>query len=414
MVRQQRIITSRAAVLALALIALLCARRPAHAGSASVSYSTWVLSGDTVMLRFVVPAAEAQRLTGSAIPVLTVSKLGDYVLHHTAVSASGQDCPAIDQGYDLGRVDPVQVGAGLYGFEIFFRCGAPMQSLVLEDHALFDRAVDHVDFARIEVGWRFTDQLFPAARQSVHIADPAAVPAAGIWQYVRLGMGHVAHDAGEICFLLAALLLVRGRRDAALIVFGLAAGHALSLLAQAWGLIVAGEPLIGAFAGFLVALAAIAIVVPELRRPQVAITGWSILLLMLALIAAGLRALHPALLLAGAAALSAGLLTAVRRSGRQPWFASSLAVVMGFLGGFALPSLLGPLHLPERSEIRMAISYDLGALLTAAGVVALVAGAVALVGGAGRLSPTRSGAEVLAASIFGGLGMFWLVSGLQG
>jgi len=227
-------------------------------------------------------------------------------------------------------------------------------------------------------------------------------------------MGHVAHDAGEICFLLAALLLVRGRRDAALIVFGLAAGHALSLLAQAWGLIVAGEPLIGAFAGFLVALAAIAIVVPELRRPQVAITGWSILLLMLALIAAGLRALHPALLLAGAAALSAGLLTAVRRSGRQPWFASSLAVVMGFLGGFALPSLLGPLHLPERSEIRMAISYDLGALLTAAGVVALVAGAVALVGGAGRLSPTRSGAEVLAASIFGGLGMFWLVSGLQG
>src|SRR6185312_8101103 len=233
-----------------------CAARPlsVHAAEAGVSYSTWIVSGDTVMLRFVLPAAEANRLAGSAIPVLTVSKLGDYLLEHTAVTASGRDCPAIDQGYDLGRVAPVRVGAELYGFEIVFRCSAPIRSLVLENRALFDRVPGHVDFARIEAGRRFTDQLFTAGRQRVRIPNISDAPAASLGAYVRLGIGHVLRDAGRLCFLTVALLVVMHRpRRILLIIAGLVGGYAVALAADAGGLVVSNRALIEAFIGCLIA-----------------------------------------------------------------------------------------------------------------------------------------------------------------
>jgi HupE / UreJ protein len=426
---------------------LACLARPVHAASPSVSYSTWIISGNTVMLRFVLPVAEAERLTGSAIPVLTASKLGEYLLEHTAVAASGRDCAAINQGYDLGRVDPVRVGAGFYGFEILFRCDEPMRSLVLENRALFDRAPGHVNFARIEAGRRRTDQLFTSGRQRVHIPDPSAVPAAGVAAYVGLGISHVLRDAGRLCFLLAALLALRRPREWLLILGGLAVGYALALAAGASGLIVAEQPMIEAFIGFLVALCAVAAVAPQLARPSIAIAGWPLALLVLAIVAAGFRAPRPALLLAGAAGLSAGFLAAIRPGMRHGIMAVP-AAIFGFLDGFSLPSLLAPLDLNLSSRARMSIGHDLGALIAEAGFLALVVGALTLAGGfvrgggfavgarlardggasdrrsfaaardliaaaAGQSPARRTLLEVLAAAMFAGLGIFWLVSRLH-
>ncbi|HEY2590233.1 MAG TPA: hypothetical protein VGI35_01475 [Steroidobacteraceae bacterium] len=422
-----------AAFLPCMLLGMLgCVARPARAAGPSVSYSTWVVSSDTVMLRFVLPVAQAERMTGSAIPVLTASKLGEYVLEHTAVSAAGRDCPAIDQGYDLGRVDPVRVGAGLYGFEIIFRCGGPISSLVLENHALFDRVPGHINFARLQVGKRFTDQLFRAGRQRVDIADPAAAPAAGFGAYVSLGMLHVLRDAARLCFLIIALLAARRPRAGLEILAGLAAGYALALVADSSGLIVSEQPMIEAFIGLLVALCAVSAVAPQLGRPAIARAGWPLLLLTLAIVAAGLRASRPALLLAGAAGLSAGFLAAIR-TGLPRGIMALPAAIFGFLDGFALPSLLAPLDLAFAGRSRMSIGHDLGALIAEAGVLALVAGALTLASRFARGGDFlrrgglayRAGAaaeapvarltlmEVLAAAIFAGLGAFWLVSRLH-
>lgn len=419
------------------LLVLACAARAAHAAGPSVSYSTWIISNDTVMLRFVLPVAQADRLTGSAIPVLTVNKLGQYVLEHTAVSASGRDCPAIDQGYDLGRVDPVRVGPGLYGFEIFFRCGEPLNSLVLADHALFDRVPGHVNFARIEAGTRFTDQLFTSAKQRVRIASPAAVPAAGLGEYLGLGILHVLSDAARLCLLIVAAYAARRPREGLLILAALCGGYVLALVARGSGLVVSEEPLIEAFVGFLVALCAVAVVAPQLGRTRMASAGWPLLLLALALVAAGLRAPRPALLLAGASALSAGFLPAMR-AGLPRGIMALPAAIFGFLDGFALPSLLAPLGLDFSSRARMSIGYDAGALLAETGVLAVVIAGLALArsgrftvrgrtpNGAGSVragrfiaaasAPLSRGtlAEVVAAAIFAGLGTFWLVSHLHG
>ncbi|HEY4338451.1 MAG TPA: hypothetical protein VGM97_00715, partial [Steroidobacteraceae bacterium] len=110
----------RLALIALCLLA--GAAGGAEAQQRSVSYSTWIVSGNMVTLRYLLPVSVAQRLMGVEVQVLTVGKLEEYLLRHQTVGSAGGECPAIDQGFDLGRVDPLAVGPDLYGFEIFYRC----------------------------------------------------------------------------------------------------------------------------------------------------------------------------------------------------------------------------------------------------------------------------------------------------
>jgi hypothetical protein len=401
-----------------AACALACLMHAARADTRSVSYSTWIVSGDRVTLRYVLPAAEAGRLSGSDVPVLTVSKLGDYVLHHLAVRASGRDCPAIDQGYDLGRVDPLQVGAGLYGFEIFFECPSRPPAVTLLNRALFDRAPTHVDFARIETDAGSSERLFTAAREGLDVSENEPPAAAGAAQYARLGVEHILHSAERLCLLLAALLLVRRRLDLGAVLGALAAGYALSVLAQATGLIVPRMRLDDAFVGLLVALLAASLIVREAPRRQssaVAI-GWPTLLLALALIAALMHAVQAALLLFGAALLSGAILATIIDSGPRRGIAQHAwllpAGVFGFLDGFALPALLEPLHLAQETQVPIVASYDAGAVLAATLVLGSLGGGFALLR-ARRLAPPHALVHDAAAACLGGLGTFWLISQLR-
>jgi hypothetical protein len=198
-------------------------------GDRSVSYSTWSLSGDTFIVRYLLPIVDAERVAGTDIEVLVQQRLGDYLLAHLAVRDGGQDCPAIDQGYDIGRVDPLTVAAGLYGFEIFFRCpqlaaaapaaSAPATRVELEDRALFDRIPGHVDFARVQIGGTgLSPQLFTRQHQQLLLPGEAvrAAPApAGLSRYAALGIGNVLGSLDRLCFLVGTLLLMFGSRQAA-------------------------------------------------------------------------------------------------------------------------------------------------------------------------------------------------------
>ncbi len=397
-------------LLALAALCSLGGAHAALAASGTVSYSTWIVSrgSGTVTLRYLLPIGAAQRLTGAAIPVLTVGKLGDYVLAHADVWASGHECPASDQGYDLGKVDPIQAGAGLYGFEIVFRCAGSMTGITLQDHALFERAPTHVDFARIEMDGRAARQLFTITRQRLEVPDSGPMPPAGTGAYVTLGLRHILHSTDRLCFLLAALLLVRRRWDLTGLLASLAAGYVLSILAQATGWIVPQTSLIEGFLGFLVALLAVLIAMLQLERPQAAI-GWPVLQLVLALAAASMHAPGAALLLFGAALLSAGLLSASAARGRpMVWLPAG---IFGLLDGFALPSLIAPLNLQRWTQVSMLIGYDAGALLADTIVLALLAAAAFGLLRGGYLLVIRPAMNDVAAAALGTLGTFWLVTG---
>ena len=258
----------RWALFALSVVAILAAP-VALADSRSVSYSTWVIAGDTVTLRFILPARDALQLVGVEVPVLTSAKLGEYLLSHIAVRAAGQDCPAIDQGYDLGRVDPLAVGRDDYGFEIFYRC-TELRDVQLIDHAVIDRIPSHVNFARLEWGSRHGEALFSRARPSVRFATPDALPQTSLSTYLRLGVTHVLNSLDRMALLLAILALARRKRDVAYAWLGLGAGYALALALASASRVMPHEDLLEVWTALMIGLLAFTIMQPQIDRPRIA------------------------------------------------------------------------------------------------------------------------------------------------
>ena len=401
------------AVAAAALCALGIAS-PALAGSHSVSYSDWTIGGEITTLKFVLPAVEAQRLAGVDVPLTTSKKLGEYLLAHVAVEADGENCPPIDQGYDIGLVDPLAVGGGSIGFEIFFRCSkAAPQVRVLKNTALFERVSSHVNYARLRAGGgEWAPQLFTAGRQEIRVPGTGAPPAAGSLRYVSLGVGHVWHSLDRIAIVLGLLLLARRRDELKLLAAGLAGGYALALLVTAGQWIAPRTSLLEGFVAFMVLWIAAELVARETSRPKVAAV-LAVGSLVLAAVATFVSGWAAGLVLAGCAVLAAGLLSRAGDWLERREFWVSIAAVAGFLDGFVLPSEVAPAQPSKGALFAMSAGFDVGAYLGAALLAALVAG-VLLVLRRRRIELPRPLVSDLAATVLGGCGAFWLVTRLYG
>ncbi len=401
------------AALALGTLALGAAC-PALADSHSVSYSDWTIAGDLTTLKFVLPEIEARRLTGVDVPLATSKKLGEYLLAHAAVTGDGENCAPIDQGYDIGLVDPLAVGPGSFGFEVFFKCPtAEPRVRTLKNSVLFERVPAHVNYARVRVaGSDWAPQLFTAGRQEIRVPSGAPPPAAGWLRYVWLGFAHVLHSLDRIAVVLGLLLLVRRRKELELLAAGLGGGYALALLVTAGGWVAPRTSLLEGFVGFMALWIAAELVARETSRAKVAavVAIGSFALAGVALFASGWAA---ALVLVGCALIAAGLLpmTGAWLERRELWIAS--AAMLGFLDGFVLPSQVAPAEPPKRALLAMSAGFDAGAFLSAAFVVALVTGAL-LVLRRRRVALPRPLVSDLAATLLGGCGVFWVVTRLYG
>jgi len=375
----------------------------------SVSYSTWIVSGNMITLRFLLPVAQAQRLLGVAVPVLTTGKLEEYLLQHLSVQSAGGECPAIDQGFDLGRVDPLAVGPDLYGFEIFFRCADP-RNLVLRNSALFERIPAHVNLARIQMRGRSVEQIFTGQHRELALPESGAIAAAGLGSYLRLGFLHVISTADRWCLLLGLLLLVRRRRELGYLMLALVCGYLVSTLASVSDRVLPRTSLVEAFVGLLIALLGALITQRETRNPRVAI-AWPGLLLLLAIVFALLRAPWAALALLGGSALSAGFLMLSRDFEARATLWPFLVAVFAFLDGFGLAAALPPAQLPEATQLRILFGFNLGALLFETLFVALGIGGWLLLR-ARRLQIPRGLLNDVGAAGLCGLGSFWMLSRL--
>ena len=398
----------------LAAAAALCAlglASTALADSHSVSYSDWTIGGEITTLKFVLPAVEAERLTRVDVPLATTKKLGEYLLAHVAVEADGENCAPIDQGYDIGLVDPLAVGAGSFGFEVFFRCStANPQVRVLKNTVLFERVRSHVNYARVRAGGGdWAPQIFTAGRQEIQVPGSGAPPAAGWLRYLSLGLDHVWHSLDRIALVLGLLLLARRRRELELLAVGLASGYVLALLLTAGSWVAPRTSLLEGFVGFMVLWIAAELVARETSRSRVAaVVGFgSFALAVVATLVSGWAA---GLVLLGCALLAAGLLprTGEWLERREFWIAT--VAVAGFLDGFVLPSQVAPAEPSKGALLAMSAGFDTGAFLGAALLASLAMGALVLLRRR-RIELPRPLVSDLAAAVLGGCGAFWLVTG---
>jgi hypothetical protein len=385
------------------LIGLAIAIRPAMAEDRSVSHSDWLIANDRVTLRFVLPVIEARRLTSRGLPPPSPEKVASYILDHVSVTASGSPCPAVDQGYDIGRIDSLSVGSGLYGFEIIFQCPGPLD-LVLRNAVLFERAPQHIDFARIEQNGAVVSELFTQGREQFRILSGGA-RRAGIGEYIGLGARHILHSLDRLCFLAGLLVLLRSRRDLLGIVIGLSLGYATALAISAGSFAIPNMPAVESALGFLVACLAAQVIAWEARQPRVVAGVVGGAMLLIGLTALLLRG-RIGWLAVGLGIFAAALLSTADRR----WLPIvALPATFGFLDGLVLRGDFARLQLPHQISFLELFAFNTGALLGDAFLIGACAGAALLVRKKNLLPP---GAVVtdLAATALAGVGTFWMLS----
>lgn len=401
----------RATTLALlALLAPLGLAHPALAESRSVSHSDWLIVQDRVTLRFLLPITETRGLAARGLPPPSAEQVAAYVLDRVSVSVAGSVCPAIDQGYDIGRINPLSVATGLYGFEIIFKC--PRRGdLVLRNAVLFDRLPRHVNFARIEANGRTLDQLFTAGRERLEVPETGFAAPVGVAEYSRLGARHTLHNLDRLFFMLGAVLLARGRREFSSAAAAMCLGYGASVAACARGYVVARPEWLEGAVGLLIALLGALIVAREVLRPGrvAAVVGAALLLIgVYTLVARGGQA---ATLPFGFGIFAFCILL---MDLEHRWFGlAALTATFGFLDGLVLPGDYARLQLWHELLSSKLIAFDAGAVLANGLLVAIVALVFGLLQRT-RLRASETIAKDLAATLLAGTGVFWMLSRLYG
>jgi hypothetical protein len=388
------------------MLAAILASQSAGAQTRSVSHTVWVIAGDQVTLRVVFPAVEARRMVAPGLPQPSNEALAAYLLDHLGVETAGSWCEAIDQGYDIGRVNALAVGAGLYGFEIIFHCARSARP-ILKNALLFDRAPQHIDYARIETDGSTLMQLFTAKRRAIDlgISLETAAPTA----YASLGARHIVHSGQRLCFLLGLMLLARTWREWLVAAAGLACGYIMSTLIVATDWVPQMTSLESAI-GLLVALCAAQWVVGQNREPRWLALGLGMAVLLLAVIVGRFRG-EIAWTLVGAAIFCGGFLFISAR--RPPVALFVLPLLFAGLDGVVLQGDYTRLQLWRVLSSPTLLLFNVGALLAELGIMTLLYAASLWWARSRRRAALNSVAAEVAATALAGLGAFWLLIQLK-
>jgi hypothetical protein len=393
-------------VIAWLVLCWMASSATAGAATRSISHSDWLIARDQVTLRIAFPVGEAKYTQPPGEPPPTNEKLAAYVLSHVAVQAQGLLCEPIDQGYDIGHINTLAVGEGLYGFEIIFHCPGSFRP-TLKNAFLFERMPQHVDYARIEVDGSSSTQVFTAARQQIDLADTPVAAGAGV--YLGLGATHIAHDFERLCFFLGLMLLARNRRDWFIAALGLTAGYVLSSLLPLMTLVPSTASFESAL-GLLVVLCAVQWISQRL------IQNWRLALALaavLGLLSAAVWSLNVDagwLLLGSAIFSSCFALVAGRRADLFAWV---LPLLFGAVDGTVLWGDYSRLHLRSELSLSTLLTFNAGSLLLELGIMAALSGAAI---GWSRVRKSRAFEDIAAeaaVTALAGLGAFWVLIQLK-
>jgi hypothetical protein len=394
-------------VSALVLVLLLGASFVAKAApERSISHSDWLIAKDHVTVKVFLPAEEMSDLVGKAFPMLSTENMAKYLLAHLAVASGGTPCPAIDQGYDIGKVNSLSSGASLYAFELVFRCAA-VGRITLSNTLLQAEHADHIDYARIGREGELISRLFTRAQSTMTLESPGKLQAAPASMYASLGARHVV--ASITCLLLLLALAV-------LLPFRVWAAGAVSLLAGYLGATLLGLTRLVPEAvsvqcslGFVLVLCALLLAYPWVRRPRAAMGITGAVWLLLAVFAWLWHKPTLAALILGFGVLASGVLRGLALGGGWPLLVPP--ALFGFLDGLTLAQDFVRLQQVDELSVARISAFNAGALLGDVLVLAAAALLVALLRKS-RWLPPASLIQEAATTAFAGFGAYWLLSPL--
>jgi hypothetical protein len=390
------------------LVALLVAfscTAPVFAHTLSESLSSWRIDGDTVRLQFTVPDLEAKRVTPSGKDLPSSAQLGHYLAARLAAFSGDQRCSLVEGPRALAA------SAGYYRYDLVFKCPTA-DDIRIHSAAFYDLVKSHTNFAHIEDGGRFFEQILTQDHQEVPVAgaaDGGELENASFLTYVSMGIMHIFTGIDHMSFMLGLVLISRRVRDLLFVVTGFTIGHSLTLALAVTGVLRPEGQYIDALVALTIALIGAENIGDGTRHPlPVAIGLGAILFLMAGGRYLGLGVTLPTLLLVGGGIFSVCYLMLtgqMRDAGRVRLL---VTLVFGLIHGFGFASNLLEMRLPANRLAELLLGFNLGVEI---GQVTVVLGALAIAWALVRvrLAIPRPLFTDIAAAFLVGEGLCWFV-----
>ena len=328
----------------------------AFAHTRSVSYSSWLMTNDEIVMTFSAPARE-------------VTKLNEYKTLYPDLSASLNkhllDSIILNPEGSLVKSKSLITEQGTIAIEQTYKIKAN-SLLAIEINAFYEVSSNHTHYATHKttdgknrsIILNQNNRSFEVIPNSHNLKDESFQ--AVLLGYINLGFTHILSGFDHLVFLLVLLLLCRSLKELIFTATGFTIGHSLTLFLAASNLLIPNIKIIESLIGLTIVIAAIeAIRLPiiELKRVRM-LSIW--LFVSIFLISFFTSYINNSLLIIGMGVLTISYLRLIEDENASSKYRPLLATIFGIIHGFGFANILNEIGIIKANFLLALFGFNIG------------------------------------------------------
>ena len=328
----------------------------AFAHTRSVSYSSWLMTNDEIVMTFSAPARE-------------VTKLKEYKTLYPDLSASLNkhllDSIILNPEGSLVKSKSLITEQGTIAIEQTYKIKAN-SLLAIEINAFYEVSSNHTHYATHKttngknrsIILNQNNRSFEVISTSQNLKDESFQ--AVLFGYINLGFTHILSGFDHLVFLLVLLLLCRSLKELIFTATGFTIGHSITLFLAASNLLIPNTKIIESLIGLTIVIAAIeAIRMPIIELKKLRMLSVC-LFVSIFLISFFTSYINNSLLIIGMGLLTISYLRLIEDENASSKYRPLLATIFGVIHGFGFANILNEIGIIKANFLLALLGFNLG------------------------------------------------------
>ena len=395
--------------LLLSILLLISFQGESLAHTKSVSYSTWNIQEDEIILNFTVSSRE-------------ITKLREYQINYPNLNESLESHLIqkihSDQMISEPMINVLNTEIGTTGLSLKFKTNE-VEKYIFDMNTFFDQIPGHIHYARINhhMGQIRTLVLNENNHEIVFFTQIDEVVKQNWFdsfkQYIGLGFTHILEGIDHLLFLLALLILCQSLKSLVFAATGFTIGHSLTLGLAASNIVIPQVNIIESLIGWTIILASIESI--NLPRHELRKTQFGILLMVITVILLSLFEINELKIgfILGLGLLTLAILKLSEDREQSDKLRPMLAIIFGTIHGFGFANILSEISLDRTNFLVSLLGFNIGVEIGQILVLVIMWGLMSFLAKK-ILSSNMKKITGLVSSILCSIGLYWFLTRLLG
>ena len=393
----------------ISILLLILFQSESVAHTKSVSYSTWNIQEDQIILNFTVSSREITKLREYQI---NYPNLNDSLKSHLIQKIHS------DQIKSEPLINVLNTEIGMTGLSLIFDTNQ-FEKYIFDMNIFFEEIPGHIHYARINhhIGKMRTLVLNQNNHEIIIFSELNAVEEQewfdSFKQYIGLGFTHILEGIDHLLFLLALLILCKSFKSLVFAATGFTIGHSLTLGLAASDIVIPQVNIIESLIGWTIILASIESI--NLPRHELRKTQFGILLMVITVILLSLFEINELKIgfILGLGLLTLAILKLSEDREQSDKLRPMLAIIFGTIHGFGFANILSEISLDRTNFLVSLLGFNIGVEIGQILVLVIMWGLMSFLAKKILISNMKK-ITGLVSSILCSIGLYWFLTRLLG